>query len=68
MNMNPFIQNFKITVIEKDQTYSVARTTDIEDGVITKFQKVTDTVQFEQQSKVSVYYIPYIENVYQTTF
>lgn len=63
MEMNPFIQSFKITVIEKDETYSVARTGDIIDGVVTKYQKVTDTIQFEQQSKVSVYYIPYIENV-----
>jgi hypothetical protein len=61
--MNPFIQAFPITVIEKNQSYSVARTTDIVDGIITKSQKVTDTVQFDQQSKCSVYYIPYIENV-----
>ena len=61
--MNPFIQSFRLKILEKEYQYSVAKTADVVDGVITKFQKITDTVQFEQQSKTSVYYIPYIENI-----
>lgn len=56
--MNPFIQAFPITVIEKNQTYSVARSTDIVDGIITKSQKVTDTVQLtNKQSALCIIFL-----------
>ncbi len=61
--MNPFIQSFRLQVLEKNRTYTVAKTSDIIEGVITKYQKITDTIHFEQQAKVSVYYIPFIENI-----
>lgn len=61
--MNPFIQNFKLKVVKVNTSYFETKTSDIQDGYIGKYRKVEESYLAEQQEKISVYDIPYIENV-----
>lgn len=61
--MNPFIQNFKLKAVKVIDKYNETRTSDISDGVVGKYKTVTEWYLAEQQEKVSVYDISYIENI-----
>jgi predicted transcriptional regulator len=71
MIVNPFLQNFKINVIKVRKSFKEARTSDVErymDGdsginFVKDAKDVTETYLVEQQKKVSVFYIPHIENI-----
>ena len=61
--MNPFIQNHKLALIRIYETTNLVNTNDISDGIILNYHKVTNEFCAEQQSKTSVYEIPFIENI-----
>lgn len=60
---NPFLQNFKLPIIEVIETSYEVNTKYLSDGQVGKYKKVTESYYIEQQEKVSVYKIPYIKNV-----
>lgn len=60
--MNPFLQNFKLNVVKINTTYLETRT-NMSDGTVGNIRKIEDSFLAEQQDKVSVYNIPYIENI-----
>lgn len=62
-NMNPFIQSFKLKVIEVYSEQTFANKNDIQEGIITRFKKEISSYYTEKQEKTSVYEIPYVENV-----
>lgn len=61
--MNPFIQNFKLKVIEIYSEQKYINSNDLSDGIATKYRKETSVFFAERQEKTAVYEIPYIENV-----
>jgi len=61
--MNPFLQNFKLSVIKVNTVYYETKTSDISDGFVGKYKKVEESFLAEKQSKTYVYEIPYIENI-----
>jgi predicted transcriptional regulator len=61
--MNPFLQNFKLKVIKVNSKYYETKTSDIHDGFVGKFKEVHESFLAEQQEKITVYDIPYIENI-----
>lgn len=61
--MNPFIKIHKLALIKIYETSKMVNTNDISEGIILNYQQVTSSYCAEQQSKTSVYNIPYIENV-----
>lgn len=61
--MNPFIQNHKLALIKVHQVIKTVDTNDISDGIILNYQETTKSYCAEQQTKTSVYDIPYIESV-----
>lgn len=61
--MNPFIQNYKLKLVEVNEVRKMVDTSNISDGIITSFETTTKTYMAEQQKKISVYDIPYIENI-----
>ena len=63
MSTNPFLQNFKLQLVEISEKEKIVNTKDIHDGMVLKFQTVQNIYSVEKQTKVSVYDIPYIENI-----
>lgn len=62
--MNPFLQNYRLKVVKINSTTFKVDTSNIHDGVIVgDYEQVTKSFLAEQQSKTSVYDIPYIENI-----
>jgi predicted transcriptional regulator len=61
--MNPFIQNIRIPVVKVVENYYEAKTYSINDGVIPDYKTISSSFLMEQQDKILVYDIPYIENV-----
>lgn len=61
---NPFVQSFRLKTVLK--TYSnkyVPKPINESNEIHTRYKTILDSVEIEQQSKVSVYYIPYVENI-----
>jgi hypothetical protein len=61
--MNPFLQNFKLSLVKVYKTYYETKTENISDGYIGKYKEVTESFLMDSQKKTAVYHIPYIENV-----
>jgi len=60
---NPFLQNFKLPIIEVIETSYEVNTKYLNNGQVGKHKKVVESYFIEQQEKVSVYKIPYMKNV-----
>ena len=61
--MNPFVQNFKLQVVKVHTNYYETKTSDISEGIVMSYRKISESFLAEKQEKVSVYNIPYIENI-----
>ncbi len=61
--MNPFVQNFKLELIQVSKSKKIIDTDDISDGIIMKYETVSKTFMIEKQHKTTVYEIPFIETV-----
>lgn len=61
--MNPFVQSFDLEVIKINTQYYETKTANITDGIIGKYKRVEESYLVEKQEKMSVFEIPFIENV-----
>ncbi len=61
--VNPFIQNYKLKLIEVYSEQKYVNSKDLLEGIATSYRKETSVFLAEQQEKTSVYDIPYIENI-----
>lgn len=61
--MNPFIKSHELKLIEVREERKMVDSSNISEGIIMSYETVTKTYLAEKQSKVSVYEIPYVENI-----